>query len=168
MAGFDADKAVEEASVDYPPYPFTWKGEEHHLPHMGMMSSDDAVRLAESMALATNLSRQANAIGGSPDDEQEAAEAAEEAGAAFLSMLEVLDDVVGGDEAAAQALREIPSAVLAQLLMEWEGTCLEQMGDLGKEPSEPSAPNRSARRSQSTSKAKAKTSTSSKSARSAA
>ncbi|MCP4959668.1 MAG: hypothetical protein GY925_10415 [Actinomycetia bacterium] len=156
---FDADAKLKEAQLDYPPFPFKWKRKTYKLPHMGLLSANEAVALMESMNEATLAAKMA---ADNPDD-------IDQSGESFVRMLGVIDDVVGEDHAdTAVVLREMPGAILGELLLAWEADSMESMGDQGKEPSEPSSPNRAARRSKPTSKPRGATSKTKTSATSAA
>lgn len=144
---FDADAVVREASADYKPWPFTWKSKEYELPNLAALSVNEAVRLQEAMVAAQTP----------PEDDDE--------GNALFALLDLLDAIAG--EEVADALRDMPSYVMAKVLTAWEASAMESMGELGKEDSQPLPRNRQERRSKSTSQPKAKTSTRSRSTKSA-
>ncbi len=146
---FDVDAVVREASVDFKPWPFIWKSKEYDLPNLAALSVNEAVQLQEAMQAASTP----------PEGE-------EEGGENLFALLDLLDAIAGVE--VADALRDMPSYAMAKLLGEWEASAMENMGDLGKEPTPPSPRNRQERRSKSTSAPKAKTSTRSRSTKSAA
>lgn len=150
---FDADEAVEKARADFPSFAFKWKGEKYYLPNMALLSTDEAVELAEALQGARQFEADPK-TGETVGDPEE-----------FFHLIELLNQIVG-DEDTAAAIRDMPGAILGQVLVRWEAVSMENMGDLGKGDSPPSARNRAERRSKSTSADKAKTSGASGSTRS--
>lgn len=151
MAAFDADAIARERAADYKPWPFKWQGQRYELPNLSTLSVNEAVELQEAMTRASTQ----------PDPED-----SEDVANALFALLDLLDTIAGAE--AADALRDMPSYVMARLLTEWEASAMEDMGELGKEDSPPSPRNRQERRSKQTSPPKARTSGPSRSTKSAA
>ena len=143
---FDADAAAAEVAADFPPFTFTWRDEEFELPNVAMLTTNEALELQTAMTAASANDE------GSTD--------------AVFDMVGILDRVAG--EEVAGALRDMPAAVMARIMVAWQDAGEEAMEDLGKAASEPSPRNREERRSKQTSRPKAKTSTTSSSTKSAA
>ena len=158
--GFDADAAAKRLEVDHPPFPFTWRGEHYELPHMGSLSSNEAVALASKLQAVQEQGNLAAATDGDVDLEDVNADA-------FLELLDLLHSIIP-DEGSYEALLDMPGAVLGQLLSAWETSQMEDLGDMGKGRSQPSPPPTSAKRSPSTSQPKGGTSARSRSKKSAA
>lgn len=148
---FDADAVVRKSAADFKSWPFVWKGETYEMPNLAALSVNEGVRLQEAMQAASTP----------PTEDEE-----DLSGEALFALLDLLDTLAG--EEAADALRDMPTYVMAKVLSQWEASAMESMGELGKEDTQPLPRNRQERRSKSTSPPKAKTSGRSRSTKSAA
>lgn len=146
MPVFDADAAAREVAADFQPFVFKWQDDEFALPNLALLTTNEAVELSTAMQAASTPS--------------------EESTEAVFQLIDLLDQIAGEDTAG--ALREMPAAVMARIMIEWQTTGEEAMGEMGKEPSPSSPRNRQERRSKPTSQPRAKTSGSSRSTKSGA